>query len=966
MLVLALAAVQARGSPPEHDDPRGRIEARLATDGARSLEAQLAILRDAESESLKYGLRAPLGPQRFAAVAGASWVNVGPNGADFDKNGGTYLKVDSGRARKIIVDPRNPNVVYFATSGGGVWKTFDALTPISATTGPHWMPITESIESLSIGSLAMNPAAPDALVLGLGDPFDVQVPGMLHSENGGATWSARASLSGSYDGVTRYTATSVRDIVFDPGGNGIVLAATDAGVFRSTNAGQSGGWMLIRPRGSNPQECWSLAWVGAHTWLLSCQDNVTASGMLYRSIDGGASFAAVGTLPTTDVQRMTLAAGASALTAGNKKCDSAGSAAPGGWRVYLLAEWDPALHSRLDDQKDVFCSDDAGATWVSLGMVPLATPTTPGKRPRNPAQNTAGTDVDQDDLDFMHEQAFYNQMIVVDPKNPDIVFVGGNLCMGRSLDAGKTWDLLTDWLPLVDPGPPIAVRFPGWGANQYAHADWHAATIVHAGTSAYFYGGNDGGIIRSTDDGSTGFLSSAGNGAVWEDRINRGIVSHLLYSVSTGKERLATCNSSSSAADIVYGGLQDNGMRLRVLPANGSPTVFNQIVGGDGFGSAVGCVAGGPVGSNLISTYVSQIRYSDNGLACGSPGAFGYNCFSPPDGATSVRPGAGGLWDGLNPPIALHPSFTFVMRIATDLTADRTYLTPLTDTLIQGHVYRSIDGGHNWIAINGTIHLANGTTRPNFARAMRDVQAHLRTAGNYVATSGGRIYVTTDTGANWNESALLFASGAAYLTFSTVAFDSGDTAGNTVWAGSKFTSLSNGAGVPVGTARLYKCTAAASRAVCSPMANGIPGSVPINVVRVDPNSSSTIYVGTEIGLYRSTDGGANFVRYGRGLPLVSATDVSIAADSSQIRISTYGRGFWEIYPSATAPAAVLGNGDMDYSQVIDGFDVVLEAAVLLTDASSPDYNPVGNLVGSTNQIDAADLTALLGKLGGRP
>jgi hypothetical protein len=102
------------------------------------------------------------------------------------------------------------------------------------------------------------------------------------------------------------------------------------------------------------------------------------------------------------------------------------------------------------------------------------------------------------------------------------------------------------------------------------------------------------------------------------------------------------------------------------------------------------------------------------------------------------------------------------------------------------------------------------------------------------------------------------------------------------------------------------------------------------------------------------------------LPLVSVTDIAISADGSSLRVATYGRGFWEIHPNPSAPAGVAGNGDFDNNQLIDGFDLVREAAVLLTDAGSSDYNWIGNLVGATNQIDGADVSALIAKMGGRP
>jgi hypothetical protein len=97
------------------------------------------------------------------------------------------------------------------------------------------------------------------------------------------------------------------------------------------------------------------------------------------------------------------------------------------------------------------------------------------------------------------------------------------------------------------------------------------------------------------------------------------------------------------------------------------------------------------------------------------------------------------------------------------------------------------------------------------------------------------------------------------------------------------------------------------------------------------------------------------------------TDLAISLDGSAIRVATFGRGFWEIYPkSGGSLTGVYGTGDFDYSQTIDGYDLVREAAVLLTDSSSPDYNAIGHLVGTTNSIGSADMSALIAKFGGRP
>ncbi len=467
-VAIFLAAAGARAGKPQLDDPIGRARAEEVKYGVRTPEEQLAILRAAEAEAAKYARNGPL---PYARAPGSVWVNLGPTDADFEVNGATYNKVDSGRVRKIVVDPRDPNVVYVATAGGGVWKTFDALTPVTTnpTTGPRWMPITENVGSLSIGSLAMNPQNPDALLLGLGDPFDVRVPGFLHSEDGGATWSSSIPLSYTA-GTALNTATTVRDIAFDPDGL-TVLVATNAGLFTNSAGGIGDTTSFsVAALGTSIQAAWSIAYVGSHNWLVTSVDATGASsarrGHLWHGTVSSTTWAwtdvtsalpGVGADP--DLSRMSLAA---ALISGNN------------YRVYLLAAQAPGLHAGNADQKDVFISSNSGATWASLNMVPG------GRAPRNPQGTSASPDHDQFDLDFIHGQAGYNQMILVDPKNPDAVFIGGNLAMGRSLNAGTDWDLLTDWLPF---GRNFTGWSPGWGATTYAHADWHAAAIAHIGTT---------------------------------------------------------------------------------------------------------------------------------------------------------------------------------------------------------------------------------------------------------------------------------------------------------------------------------------------------------------------------------------------------------------------------------------------------------------------------------------------------
>ena len=883
------------------------------------------------------------------SVPATSWVSLGPTDAPKQFNFFTINGVDSGRPTTIVVDPRDANVVYVATSGGGLWKTYN----FAAAAGPTWVPTTDALPNLAVGAVAIDAAHPDTLYLGSGDFIDGSGNTMFKSTNGGGTWSAPIELTGMYSSSVPAVVSSIRQIAVE---GDVVWVATDAGLFRSSDAGTT--YALVDlPEGNNgvvAESVWSIASIGGGGWVASgvtaCSSGLPAPGAFGQSdpdpqncplgtiatiwrTDDGTTWTQVTPLPrTSGTNRATLAVGPTSVPASTVVYafvgDLFGRQTVGYWR-----------------------SKDGGKTWVELGGT-LANPTL-----------AANNDTTCTDLNVGHDQSWYNQAIVVDPTNADHVLVGGNLCGVRTLNGTSDtpkWENVSHWLPGTGFGETEGGRL------GYVHADWHTATSVVVPGGVRTFAGSDGGIFTSTNL----FTSAAPEQVVWQHQ-NKGLATHLFYSVMSGDP--ATGNPF-----VLYGGLQDNGTRFRADPAH--PSAFNQAIGGDGIG---GTVHTGMDGTTYWASVQFQWAFCKPALTDCS--------VEQPEALTDAE----SHWHGAPSPVGLDPdqiaerAMERAKRFGEDqepflvhyanVETDHVGQSVLTHTDEQVFVAVPDGEGFTWKSISQDL------TGSVIGAGIRNVAASRATPGLYGAVgavSAEPFYVTTqgNTKVTWTAAQPVRINGSRLTGASSIDFPptlaTGQVPGQ-VFIGA-FTGTLNDADrspPPDNAGRLWRTIdsgATWTSIVGADPAHRLP-NVPIYVVKYDPITASTIYAGTDLGVYLTTDGGATWNRMGDGLPMVPVRDMYVAQNQDFIRVATYGRGLWEIYPSAGAGHGAPGNGDFDRNLQLDWIDLNAMAArqgVTPEQTIAPLYSWILDITGDgstpVQAIDAHDLTSFLAKFGGHP
>lgn len=351
-----------------------------------------------------------------------------------------------GRTRALLVDRRNPNILWAGGVSGGLWK--------STNKGASWRPVNDFQENLSVVSICQT--ADGTIYYGTGES---SLNGLWQSD--GEEYS---SFTG--DGIFKMTSDStfvqlatsrifnaVNSMAVDPGDNSI-YAGTDRGLYYSDDAGAT--WKKLRDGNTREVKFASnrtvLAYIGNNIGNIVWRSTNAKDANSYVRVDGipGSSRIAMAFSPQDPNYAYLFIAGNVSITT------TAGTLNVGSGLV------------------GVYQSKDNGVTFSQVI----------GKESQYFAPLT--------NLSVGQSQGTYDLVIAVHPRDKERIFMGG---IG--------W---AEWTPAK--GPQILGNNFDSPTNPFGiHADKHAITFDTVSSPMIMYIGSDGGVARTTNVEMTNYTS---------------------------------------------------------------------------------------------------------------------------------------------------------------------------------------------------------------------------------------------------------------------------------------------------------------------------------------------------------------------------------------------------------------------------------------------------------------------------
>ena len=457
-------------------------------------------------------------------------------------------------------------------------------------------------------------------------------------------------------------------------------------------------------------------------------------------------------------------------------------------------------------------------------------------------------------------QTNYNLAILTDPADARVVYyvtsaaeTNDSGTLWRTTNAGQTWEDLSY----------------GDATSGGLHADSHALAIARSNPNILFTG-NDGGVFRTNN------AKAAAASVAWTSLNN---------TLNITQFQMIALHPTS--LDFMVGGTQDNGTNRY----SGNASWTNLAEGDGGFAyidqsnpkvvwqtfqnsSSATAARFGP--RVTLDGTVNQIAWLNRRCINCTARAGGFN---PTDRV------------GFYAPLAGHPGFTGEQGNVVYFGTMRVYRTADRGVNFSG-IGPSSDGfGTDLSKGQGRLNAIAAHPRLNPAQGS-DPQGEVVWAG----TSDGNVQVTTDAGklaaATWRN---VTKAPLPNRFVTDIGLDPNEQRRAVV------TYSGFNANTPATPGKVFLTNDQGG--TWTDISGDLPDT-PANSIAIDPNQANTYYLGTDIGVFQTTNGGVNWTRLGTGLPRIAIFTVRYHAATKNLVIATHGRGIWRLALANTAVKAV--------------------------------------------------------------
>lgn len=365
------------------------------------------------------------------------------------------------------------------------------------------------------------------------------------------------------------------------------------------------------------------------------------------------------------------------------------------------------------------------------------------------------------------------------------------------------------------------------------HVDTHALAIAPSNPNIVYFG-SDGGVWRTDDVNATPVQWLTLNNTSFSATQFQGISLHPVD------------------RNYTIGGTQDNGTQF--LASDGTSWIRSDF--GDGGYSVIDQNSPSPTSVTAYHTYFNQ-----SNVQIGFSRATATNAVGDP------------IWSTFHGCQGTNSNNGIVCSDPVLFYAPMVHGPGNPSTLYFGttRLYRSVDTGTTMTDVSGALPARIS------AIAISAQNDNVRLAG----TTAGTIFVSTAPG----------STTMTNITGPIPARHVGRVAIDPTNANVAYVAL-NGFGLAAGQHIWKTSNLLSPTPTWTASGTGVP-DVPVNAFAMDPANTQHLFAGTDIGVFRSTDGGASWEPFSDGLPRVAVFGMEFHRVHRVLRISTHGRGVYE-------------------------------------------------------------------------